>query len=279
MADIAGSILLLLVFSPLVCLILYLIYQLVLTVDLFLFLVSGRDVFNHFELFPKQLPPSQEKILLKYFTYYKKLSDKKKLIFCSRVVRFIASKEFETRKELKLTEEMQVMISASAVQLSFGLRNYIFPHFKRIIIYPEEFYSTATKNYNRGEVNTRGVIVLSWKYFVKGYAVEDDRINLGLHEMAHALFIQNLLVKSDIDMTFEKYFDEFRAKGTKAFWDIRKGKNTYIRKYAGTNLGEFFSVCVEYFFEVPKELKAKHPKLFRYLTKLLNQDPTKVLIN
>ncbi|PCH66994.1 MAG: DgsA anti-repressor MtfA [Bacteroidetes bacterium] len=279
MEDIVSSILILLIFTPFICLILFLIYRLILTLDSLLFLVTGRDVFNHFELIPKQLPPSQEKILLQYFTYYNKLSDKKKLIFCSRVVKFMASKEFETRKELELTEEMKVMIAASAVQLTFGLRNYTFPHFKRIIIYPEEFYSKATKEYHRGEVNSRGVIVLSWKYFVKGYAVEDDRINLGLHEMAHALFIQNLFVRSDIDMTFDNYFDEFRAKGTKAFWDIRKGKNTYIREYAGTNLGEFFSVCIEYFFEVPKELKGKHPKLYRYLTKLLNQDPAKVLIH
>ena len=56
---------------------------------------------------------------------------------------------------------------------------------------------------------------------------------------------------------------------------IKSDKSHLFRKYAGTNTFEFFAVAVEYFFEVPEELKNELPNLYQYLTLLLKQDPVK----
>lgn len=248
------------------------------SINLFSFQLFGRDIFRYFEPFPANLPFSEESILIRHFQYYNILPSNLQNIFKSRLQKFINSKKFETRKGLILTEEMKILISASAIQLTFGLRQYQLPNFKRIIIYPEQYYSLITKKYHKGEANARGLIVLSWKDFKQGYTEPYDNLNLGLHEFAHALYIDFLRDKTD-DMNFLSYYDEWRKIGDKEFFKLRDGTKNYLRTYGGTNLMEFFSVCIEHFFETPSEFKEKKPQLYPILSKLLGQDPSKWVKN
>lgn len=48
----------------------------------------------------------------------------------------------------------------------------------------------------------------------------------------------------------------------------------FLRKYAGTDEREFFSVCVEHFFEDPNGFKTHLPQLYQHLTMLMKQDPS-----
>ena len=94
---------------------------------------------------------------------------------------------------------MTAMIASSAIQLTFGLPKINLKHFERILIYPDEYYSTINKQYHKGEVNPRlKAIVVSWKAFVAGYADPHDGINLGLHEMAHALKLENIIKNGEL---------------------------------------------------------------------------------
>jgi hypothetical protein len=52
-----------------------------------------------------------------------------------------------------------------------------------------------------------------------------------------------------------------------------------LRDYAFVNKEEFFSVCVEYFFEVPEMLKQDKPELFAMLCRMLNQNPLNTTID
>ena len=45
-----------------------------------------------------------------------------------------------------------------------------------------------------------------------------------------------------------------------------------INPYGATNKGEFFAVISEYFFERPKLLKRKHPKIFDILEDIFDQN-------
>jgi Mlc titration factor MtfA (ptsG expression regulator) len=51
------------------------------------------------------------------------------------------------------------------------------------------------------------------------------------------------------------------------------GIPTLLDTYGATNPAEFFAVSVEAFFERPKLLRARHPKLFAELQKYFKQDP------
>lgn len=234
----------------------------------------GRNPFKHVDFFPAKLPPQNKVILNKYFLYYKNLPEKLKPVFESRLSKFMDLKDFDARKGLVLTEEMKTLLSACAVQLSFGLKNYKFKHFWKIIIYPEKYFSNITKQYHLGEANPKGAIVFSWPDFLQGYADPDDNINLGLHEFAHALFI-NFQKNIMSDVNFATYYDEWKAIGTEEFFKLRKNKENYMRNYAKVNLMEFFAVSIEYFFETPNEFKKHYPDLYEILRKLLGQDTCK----
>src|SRR5215216_5915933 len=62
----------------------------------------------------------------KYISYYNKLPDAGKLRFLKRVYYFKNSKHFHY-VDLEEKPEMPVMLSAAAVQLTFGLRSYLLP--------------------------------------------------------------------------------------------------------------------------------------------------------
>ena len=162
-----------------------------------------------------------------------------------------------------------VLISASAVQLTFGLNFYLMPHFHTIKIYPDIYLNKFTKNRHKGEVNPRGEIVLSWKHFKKGYKIPDDKINLGLHEMAHALDISSLTRSSEY---LQFLFERFRTNFKDEYRDFIEHKINFLRAYGRTNKKEFFAVLIETYFESPQELKTKLPELYHDMCFLLNQD-------
>lgn len=216
-------------------------------------------------------------VLSSKFSYYQRLSVENQSRFVNRVSRFISDKEFRALN-FELTEEMIILISASAIQLTFGLDHYLFDHFSKIFIYPREFYSRLNKEYHRGETNLGGVIVLSWKHFSEGYNIPNDNLNLGLHEMAHALRFDKFK-SDDYDRFFSEYLDKWQLISKEEFLKIKEHKASFFREYGGTNFSEFFSVCIEYFFESPREFKNMQPEIYKHLCILLNQDPEANLVN
>jgi Mlc titration factor MtfA (ptsG expression regulator) len=233
-----------------------------------------KDYINRHLIFRK-LHPSSKKFLEDNFKYYQRLSNNDKVIFERRVQKFISMKEFVPRGELNVvTREMKTLIAASATQITFGLPSIYFRHFYRILIYPDAYYSNITKRYHRGEVNSTGLIVLSWKNLVNGYLDDTDGRNLGLHEMAHALKIADSIQNEEeydfMDSgTYSKFISEARLEMQK----IAIAKSSFFRDYAATNDYEFFAVAVENFFERPKAFYEYNQKLYELLCELLNQNP------
>src|SRR4051812_28751237 len=113
-------------------------------------------------------------ILWADFSYYNKLSEKEKTRFEYRVKEFMKLKSFEGRKDFIVTEKVKILISATAIQLTFGHTYFYFEHFKKIIIYPDKFHSKYDNNYHVGEAHSMGVIVFSWKDFYQGIKNDTD---------------------------------------------------------------------------------------------------------
>ena len=222
------------------------------------------------------VPQLYRDILQKHFRYYQMLSQSDKGKFERKVCNFLYSKQFIPRNMSQVTIEAKVLIAASAVQLTFGLPNIYLQHFDKILVYPNEYYSSITKQYHKGEVNPRfGIIVLSWNHFVESYNTPNDSINLGLHEMAHALRLENIIRNGEY-----KFFDEILVRKLDEYAE-RVCRNlheygNFFRPYACTNEHEFFSVAIENFFERSALFKRQIPDLYLILTRLLGQDPLKL---
>ncbi|MEP3388495.1 MAG: zinc-dependent peptidase [Reichenbachiella sp.] len=252
------------------------IFLIILSVVLILLTgVSGR-INMGFQVpgFPRPLSSKRKEILKKHFPYYSQLSPNRRKRFEQKIQYFIHVKEFIPRQIPVVTEEMKVLISACAVQLTFGYPKVFLSHFKRILVYPDNYYSTINKTYHKGEVNPRlRAIVLSWKAFVEGYFNPKDGRNLGLHEMAHALRLENLILNAEYKFFDGAVLQQWQQQADMEMKSIAAGKSRMFRDYAGTDPDEFFSVAVENFFERPKKFKSLMPNLYAILVLLLKQDP------
>lgn len=219
------------------------------------------------------LSDKHQKFLQDHFTFYQKLPPKSKKIFERRVAHFVSAKKFIPRQMERITWEMKVLISASAIQLTFGYPKVHLEWFRYILVYPESFFSTANQQHHRGEVNAKAKsIVLSWRHFVEGYLEADGR-NLGLHEMAHALRLENRIRNSTYNFLDIGILDEWEKQAQATMNEIKEGREAFFRSYGATNNEEFFAVAVENFFERPQQFNEEHPYTYATLCRLLRQDP------
>ena len=209
-------------------------------------------------------------ILISRLSYYSKLQREDQQLFYERVKKFIADKEFVPVEISEVSITDKLLIASSAVQLTFGLEEFVLSRFHTVYVYPNHFYNRKTKQHHKGEVNLHGTISLSLHDFHEGNKNETDGINLGLHEMAHALRVEQFL-EQDQDDFFNTYFSKLSIE----LEDEMKSteNNDFIRAYGKTNKHEFFAVAVENFFERPKQFKELMPELYEHFVLLLNQNP------
>lgn len=231
--------------------------------------------FEAIVLYNMPLKQQHRDILNKDFPYYRKLPKDGVRRFERKLIFFMYKKKFEGRKKLEITDRMLVLISASAAQLTYGLRDLRFTYFGTITIFPRRYMNNRTKRMHEGEVNMReGMIVISWEDALKGIKNPKDGRNLLLHEMAHALRLEDIISNDEYKFLKERYVKEFDKAAEKI---VRQGGGSSIRglfrKYALTNKDEFFAVAVEVFFERPAEFRVRIPDLYAMMSKLLNQDP------
>jgi Mlc titration factor MtfA (ptsG expression regulator) len=233
--------------------------------------IFNKPLYIHFYPFLKKLSPSQKSILKNEFLFYKKLSRRRKRYFEHRLATFISEYEFIPKEGLAITDQMKVLIGATSTMLTFGMKDYLYDVFDKIIVFPESYYSTVNETYHQGEFNPRmKALVFSWKDFLKGYSIDNDNVNLGLHEFAHALNFQELRSNNTTSSIFTDMFREILE-------DVHHPPNTkrliesdYFRIYAYTNQFEFLAVILEHFFETPQIFKKEFPELYEKVRKMIN---------
>lgn len=209
----------------------------------------------------------------KHFHFFNQLSEKDKERFILRAYKLSKSINIIGKQDFKITDEVKLFVVAAQVQLTFGFRHYALGKFHTILVYPDAYQNKVTGSMHYGEVNPKGVIVLSWKRLVKGFEIPNDKINLGLHELAHAL-MHTIIYTNDHEFGLDPYLRDIVRLSREEMEKIKSDDHHFFRSYAATNIYEFFAVAVEYFFEVPIEFKNELPTLYKYMVKLLKQNLT-----
>lgn len=222
-----------------------------------------------------RLSPAQAAILDRYFYYYYNMQDEKlKNIFRNRVAFFIKIKDFIPKGGLaEVNDEMKVLIAASATQMAFGYPDVYFMHFRRIYVFPAEFVLPDSPEAYDGKVNLSGGIVISWRSFLNGYKYPEDGRNLGLHEMAHAMYFENAVRNDEYNFLDRRVLVKYALLAKKEMQQMEGGFSRFFRDYAARNRHEFFAVAVESFFERLAEFRDHNPDLYNAMKELLNQDP------
>jgi len=203
--------------------------------------------------------------------YFNDLPIEGKKHFVQRVHHFKSSKKFHF-VGLEENDNAATLVSASAVQVTFGLKNYLLSHFENIYILADAYNMENDEELYVGHVAPEGIYI-SWKHFLYGYMRQSDNVNVAVHEMAHALLYNNFFAPYGIDVHFRMNYEHFSTTTGPILAKVIANRHSYLRSYAFSNLHEFWAVSVEAFFDNPQGLRENLPELYLSLCRVLNQDP------
>ena len=227
-------------------------------------LLYNKPFYVHFYPNKKSLTINQLAILKNQFVFYSSLSDNKKKYFEHRVATFIKHFQFIGKDNFVITDEVKVLIAATSVMLTFGMRNYLYTVIDTIFVYPTQYYSSFTNTNHKGEFNpTMRAIVFSWDNFVAGFEITNDNFNLGIHEFAHVLHFHGLKSDDASAIIFSRIYSQIQKEVN---FQPNKDKllsSTYFRIYAYTNQFEFLAVILEHYFETPQLFQLEFPQLYK----------------
>ena len=210
-------------------------------------------------------------IVSRRIVFFNRLTNDEKSRFLKRVHHFKAAKTFHY-VGMQEQKEIPILISAAAVQITFGLQKYMLGYFKDIYVMPDVYTAYMSHEQYIGHVSPTGIYI-SWKHFLQGYENATDNVNVAIHEMAHALEHNSFIDETGIDQEFKTDFDKLSSVFGPTVAGIVVSRRTYLRPYAYTSIQEFWAVSVEAFFENPSGLKQNMPGLYNVICEILNQDP------
>ncbi len=202
---------------------------------------------------------------------------------------FLDEKRFEGCGGLEVTDEIRLTIAAQASLLLLHRVTDYFPGLISILVYPskylvEERRAIAEHVWEEGMVERlgetgrkMGSLVLAWDAVRSGGADPADGRNVVLHEFAHQLDFENgaadgvprLATREQQLAWSEVMKSEFASLRAAAL----TGVPTLLDTYGATDPAEFFAVSVEAFFERPRAMRSRHPRLYGQLQNYFQQDP------
>ncbi|MBM4070659.1 MAG: zinc-dependent peptidase [Planctomycetes bacterium] len=234
------------------------------------------------------VPPAWPAILQEHFDAHVALtpSQRSRLVDDLRV--FIAEKEWEGCGGLELTDDMRVTIAAHACRMILGLDINYFSLVQTILVYPAGYHAreevpmgggvVMQRDSDRlGEAHRRGPVVLSWDDVLEAARNPGRGENLVYHEFAHKLDMLNGeadgIPPIDDGKLIERWLKVLPAELDSLRRASAAGRETLLDPYGAENEAEFFAVASECFFDLPQDLRARHPRLYAILGEFYRQDP------
>ncbi|WP_432671982.1 zinc-dependent peptidase [Flavobacterium sp. SM2513] len=234
-------------------------------------LIYKKPIYVHYYPFSRKVTASQQAILRKEFSFYSRLSKKRKEYFDHRVSTFLSRYKFVGNGISVENDDVRMIVAGTYVMLTFGMRQYLTSVFDKIILYPSVYYSTVNEQYHKGEFNPHmKAVVFSWNDFLSGHQITNNNINLGLHEFTHALHIGSKKRHYSSDVIFIDEFNAILEYLEDADFRQKMLNDDYFRDYAYENQFEFLAVLLEHFFETPEEFNRIYPKLFSHVKRMIN---------
>lgn len=239
----------------------------------FLFIKPSQNRKEVLAKFPKQW----KKVLLAKIGFYQNLPEQEKKSFEYRVQEFILNTKFIGIKT-EISDTDKLLVASSAIIPIFAFPNWNYSNLQEVYITPNAFndnFEISGPNRNTlGMVGTGfmdGKMYLSKKALHLGFQNESDKKNTAIHEFVHLIDKMD----GDIDgvpslLLSKQYTLPWIDLIQKKIEDIYENESD-INPYGATNKAEFFAVVSEYFFERPKLLKSKHPKLYELMEDIFDQ--------
>jgi Mlc titration factor MtfA (ptsG expression regulator) len=225
-----------------------------------------------------ELNDEERTLLLKHVHLYQQLDAGDKQKCEHKILAFLAYIRIEG-VGIGVEPLDRMLIASSAVIPVFGFEDWKYKNLSTVLLYPDTFNKDFQFEGGErsilgmvGEGYMNGQMILSRTALIQGFSNAADKENTAIHEFVHLLDksdgatdgVPDNLMKHEYTVPWLKMIHQ-------EIQNIEKGKSD-INPYAMTSEAEFFAVVSEYFFEKPKQLKDKHPELYRILSEIFLQD-------
>jgi len=212
-------------------------------------------------------------------SFYRRLTAPDKICFEQRCILFLQTTQVEGSQDVEVTDNDKLLVAASAVIPVWGFAGWHYFNIKTVVLLPsrfnEQYQYGMPDSHISGMVGSgvmAGKMALSKPDLYRGFDNAVDKQNVGIHEFVHLIDMADGQCDGFPERVTEfeycaPWFDFVQHKINQ----VEQG-NSNINDYAATNKAEFFAVSSEYFFERPKMLKRKHPKLYDYLSQFYQQN-------
>lgn len=237
-------------------------------------MLVGKPVANHIYFGKKKMEVSKKQILHTHYIFYRNLKPYYKRCFEHRVEMILKEYIIEGRGGFVVTDEVKYILAGNFVRLTFGMNYYLIDSLKWILIYPEQYQSSITGEIYEGDYSPRHkTVAFSWKKFMEGIQIDNNNIDLGIHEFGHAVYFSlsrqgsGQISRSFIFMKQFETIDKM-LQDDNYFNHLRN--SDYFRQYAFVNRVEFISVILECFFETPQIFRQKFPELYSKVKKMIS---------
>lgn len=172
---------------------------------------------------------------------------------------------------LVLTEEIRVVVGATAVRLVLGLDLDHYDRLTEIVVYPYEALVDPKEDRALwGVAHRHGAVVLSWPAVLRGLARPDDGLDTATHEFAHALDLADGAFDGAPSLRAGEHYRPWAAVLGAHYERLQGGDRRLgkvLRDYGATDPAEFFAVATEAFFERPEALRRRAPGLYEELAR------------
>ena len=218
-------------------------------------------------------PREWRELLLEAYDHFERLPEDWRRRFEKDLRLFLAEKRI-TGVGIEATEDLRLLVAASAVTLSLGWPDYEWDQLTEVLLYADDFdrdYAVGDSDLS-GLAHPWGTVILSVPALHQSFEHPDDGYHVGVHEFAHIL---------DVDHT---HFDgipvgfhgararEWVAAAEKEMQRLRRGRSAFD-DYGAHDPVEFLGVAVEAFFEIPQEVRRRHREVYSLLSAYFGQDP------
>jgi Mlc titration factor MtfA (ptsG expression regulator) len=224
----------------------------------------------------RPFPPAWLGYLERHVPFVQELAPEPRQRFLELLKLFAWEKEFIGAGGFTITDEVRVVVSATAVRLVLYLDLSYYDRLREVIVYPDAFKIPDRTGVVLGEAKNWGSVILSWRSVLAGLRNPHDGHSTATHEFAHVLDREDGAFDGTPELRRYSHYAAWASVMGEHFLKLREGRRLerqVMDDYGGVNEAEFFAVATESFFEKPSQMQEKTPELYEELKRFYGWDP------
>jgi Mlc titration factor MtfA (ptsG expression regulator) len=218
-------------------------------------------------------PEAWRTLLEQRYDHYDRLPQDWRARFEDDLRLFLSEKRI-TGVGVEMTDELRLLVAASAVTLSVGWPDYEWDQLTEVLLYPQDFDRDYgfEKAELAGQAHPWGTVIMSVPSLQESVEDPDDGYHVGLHEFAHLIDMERAEYDGIPIGLSPARAEQWVALVRQEMERMRRGSSV-MDDYGAESPVEFLAVAVETFFEAPLAMRREHREVYEILAEYFRQDP------